>query len=295
MAQLSVVGTDIPRIEGRGKVTGAARYSVDVTLPGLLWAKVLRGTEPHALITSIDTSEALALDGVRAIVTSTDLNGLLTGASIRDMPVLATDRVRFIGEPIAVVAADSAEIAEEAVTLIRVKYDVLPSALDAETAMQPSAPIIHPDRSSYPGAPDLPPTPNIQGFTRVAKGDVEDGFASADRIFEHTFRTASMHQGYIEPRASTVLVEADGTVRVWASCQAPYGLRNLLAKLLQLPPDQVIVETTPVGGSFGAKGAVGLEPALYALAKPRRGPSNTFPARRRSSSRVGHATRPSSP
>lgn len=267
MPTFSVVGTDVPRIEGRQKVTGAARYTVDVALPGTLTARVLRATVPHATITRIDTSAAQALPGVRGVVTGADLGGLRTGASIRDMPVLAVDRVRFVGEPIAIVAADNADIAEEALKAIVVEYDELPAELDAQTAMRPEATIIHPERSSYTGAPELPETPNIQGYTRIAKGEIERGFAEADLIFEHTFRTSSMHQGYIEPRACTVNIDSDGTVRIWCSCQSPYGLRNLVAKLLELPPDQVIVESTPVGGSFGAKGSVGLEPALTALAR----------------------------
>lgn len=267
MPQFSVVGTDVPRIEGRSKVTGVACYTVDVSLPGMLCARVVRSQVPHATLKRIDTSAARAVPGVHGVVTGADLGGLRTGASVRDMPVLAIDRVRFVGEPIAVVAAESAEIAEEALGLIQVEYEELPTVFDAEAATRSNATILHPDRADYAGAPELPPKPNLQGFTRIAKGELEQGFAEAELIFEHTFRTSSMHQGYIEPRACAVSAEADGTVRVWSSCQAPYGLRNLLAKLLELSPDQVVVESTPVGGSFGAKGSVGLEPALHALSK----------------------------
>ncbi|MFN0070497.1 MAG: xanthine dehydrogenase family protein molybdopterin-binding subunit, partial [Chloroflexota bacterium] len=267
MPTLTVVGTSVPRIEGRPKVMGTARYTVDVSLPGMLTARVLRSTVAHAIIRSIHTDAARALPGVRAVITGQDLGGLLTGASIRDMPVLAGDRVRFVGEPLAMVAADDADIAEAALHLIQVNLEEIAAELDVEAAMKPAATIIHPDRSKYSGAPNLPPTPNIQGFTSIAKGDIEQGFADSDFVFEHTFRTASMHQGYIEPRACMVNIEGDGTVHVWSSCQSPYGLRNLLAKLLNLPNDQVIVEATPVGGSFGAKGSVGLEPALHALAR----------------------------
>jgi CO/xanthine dehydrogenase Mo-binding subunit len=240
---------------------------VDVTLPGTLTARVLRSTVPHAVINNIDASAALTLPGVAAVVTGADLQGLCTGASIRDMPVLATGRVRFVGEPVAVVAANDPDTADAALALIRLDLTELPSVFDVESALTESAPIIHPERSSYAGAPELPDIPSIQGYTDINKGDVEQGFAEAELVFEHTFRTSSMHQGYIEPRACMVNVESGGTVRVWSSCQSPYGLRNLLAKLLELPADQVIVESTPVGGSFGAKGSVGLEPALHALAK----------------------------
>jgi CO/xanthine dehydrogenase Mo-binding subunit len=277
MPALSVVGTSVPRSEGRSKVTGDARYTVDASLPGVLTARVLRSTVPHAVIKGIDSSAALALPGVRGVVTGADLHGLRTGASIRDMPVLAWERVRFVGEPIAMVAAGDADSAEAALALIKLDLDELPAEFDVEAAMSTSATTIHPDRSSYPGAPELPDTPNIQGYTRIQKGDVEDGFAQAELVFEHTFRTSSMHQGYIEPRACMVNIDPDGTVRVWSSCQSPYGLRNLLAKLLELPTDRVIVESTPVGGSFGAKGSVGLEPALHALARATGAPVKYVP------------------
>src|SRR5215203_4619682 len=161
MPTLSVVGTSVPRIEGSPKVTGGARYTVDVTLPGVLSARVLRSTVPHAVIKGIDTSAALALAGVEAVVTGKDLGGLCTGAAIRDMPVLATDRIRFVGEPIAVIAAQDADSAEAALGLIKLDLKELPSVFDVESAMSESAEILHPHRSSYAGAPELPDTPNL--------------------------------------------------------------------------------------------------------------------------------------
>jgi CO/xanthine dehydrogenase Mo-binding subunit len=265
--QLRVVGASVPRIEGREKVTGATHYAVDVKRPGMLWARILRSQVPHATLGSIDVAAARALPGVHAVLTGADIGGLRVGVAVRDMPVLCTERVCYAGDPIAAVAAESAECAEQALGLIQVEYHEQPSVFDAELAMSADAPLLHPNRAAYGGAPELPPIPNLQGFNLIAKGDVEQGFAEADLVFEHTFRTPSSHQGYIEPRGCVVEIDGDGTLRVWSSCQSPYGLRDALARVLGLPPDDVVVESTAVGGSFGAKGSLGPEPIAYFLAR----------------------------
>src|SRR5689334_21547838 len=195
MAGLRVVGTDVPRIEGREKVTGATRYTVDIQLPGMLWARVLRSQVPHATLRGIDTAAARALPGVRAVLTGADIGGRRMGAAIRDMPILAAERVCYLGDPVAAVAADSPEIAEHALDLIAVEYDELPGVFDAVEAMSESAPEVHPERSSYIGAPELPAIRNLEGYNLIEKGNMEEGFARADRVFEQTFRTPSCHQG----------------------------------------------------------------------------------------------------
>jgi CO/xanthine dehydrogenase Mo-binding subunit len=265
MAELRVVGTSVPRIEGHDKVTGTTRYTVDVQLPGMLWARVLRSQVPHATLRRVDASAARSLPGVYSVLTGADLGGLRIGSTIRDMPILAADRVCFLGDPIAAVAAETPDIAERALALIQVDYDELPAVFDAVEAMSDAAPVVHPNRASYIGAPDLPPIPNIQGYNLLEKGSLEEGFALADRVFEHTFRTPSCHQGYIEPHAC--VIDVGDMVRVWSSCQSPYGLRDALARLLDVAPDRVVVESTAVGGSFGAKGSIGPEPIAYFLAK----------------------------
>ena len=267
MQQLRVVGTDVPRIEGRDKVTGRTRYTVDVELPGMLWAKIVRSQVPHARLRRIDTSAARAVPGVHAVLTGADIGTLHMGVALRDMPVLCTDVVRFAGDPIAAVAAETAQIAEQAASLIDVEYEELPAVFDALSAMSDTAPLLHPDRAGYVGAPDLPATPNLQGYNVVGKGDVKQGFAEADLVFEHTFHTPASHQGYIEPRACVVDVLEDGRLRVWSSCQSPYALRDALARLFERPVDQVVVEAIAVGGSFGAKGSLGPEAIACLLAK----------------------------
>ena len=268
MESLRIVGTDVPRVEGREKVTGATRYATDAHLPGMLWARVLRSAVPHARITAINVEKARALAGVHAVLTGADIGGIRIGAAMRDMPVLCTDRVRFMGDPVAAVAAESPGLAERALDLIEVEYAELPTVFDAERAMAQDAPLLHPDRDTYIGAPELPAAiPNLQGYNLIQKGDVEQGFREADLVFEHTFRTPACHQGYIEPHGCLVDIREDGELRVWSSCQSPYGLRDSLTRLLELSPDKVVVESTAVGGSFGAKGSVGPEPIAYFLAK----------------------------
>jgi len=267
MQELRVVGRDMVRIEGHAKVTGATRYAVDVQLPGVLWARVLRSQVPHARLARIDISAARSLPGVHAVLTGAEVGDRRVGVAIHDMPILAVDRVCYAGEPIAAVAAESAAIADQALALIEVEYEELPAVFDVLQAMDDAAPLIHSDRTSYAGAPELPPITNLQGYNLIEKGDVEAGFAEAELVFEHTFRTAACHQGYIEPHACIAQVNPDGSVHVWSSCQSPYGLRDALARLLELPKESVVVESTAVGGSFGAKGSVGPEPIACVLAR----------------------------
>src|SRR5438105_7037246 len=185
MQQLRLVGTDVPRIEGPDKVTGASLYAVDVQLPGMLYARIFRSQVPHARLERLDASAARAVPGVHAVLTGADIGDLRMGVTIKDMPVLCTDRVRFVGDPIAAVAAETPERAEEAVSRIEVDYAELPAVFDVDAAMAEDAPIVHPDRGAYHGAPELPPITNLQGFNLIQKGDIEQGFATADRIFEH--------------------------------------------------------------------------------------------------------------
>ena len=199
----NTVGKPIGRVEGPTKVTGAATYSADIRLPAMIWGKALRSPWPHARIVRIDTSAAERLPGVLAVLTARDLPDLLIGRRVYDMPVLAKDRVRFIGEKVAVVAAEDPDVAEEALGTIEVDYEELPAVFDAQEAMQADAPLLHPQYRLYPHAPakyfsDLP---NVHSHVTWQLGNVEQGFAAATQIFEHTFTTHYVHQGYIEPHA----------------------------------------------------------------------------------------------
>jgi CO/xanthine dehydrogenase Mo-binding subunit len=262
-----IVGQPIGKLEGIGKVSGQARYSGDVTLPGLVWGKALRSPLPHARIVRIDTSRAMALPGVLAVLTAQDLPNILVGRRMFDMPMLARDRVRFIGEKVAAVAAVDPDIAEEALALIDVEYEDLPAVFDPVEAIQAGAPILHENPAAYDGAPAERPHPNVQSVLRFKLGDVEAGFRQADRVFEHTFRTQLDHQGYLEPHAGVVAIDDDGRVQVWASNKMPFRLKELLSHALQRPPEQIRVNLTPIGGDFGGKGSLMDLPLAYHLAR----------------------------
>jgi len=262
-----IVGQPIGKLEGIGKVSGQARYSGDVTLPGLVWGKALRSPLPHARIVRIDTSRARALPGVLAVLAAQDLPDILVGRRMFDMPMLARDRVRFVGEKVAVVAAADPDIAEEALALIDVEYEDLPAVFDPVDAIKAGAPVLHENPAAYEGAPAERPHPNVQSVLRFKLGDVGAGFGQADRIFEHTFRTQLDHQGYLEPHAGVVAIDDDNRIQVWASNKMPFRLKELLSHALKRPPEQIRVNLTPIGGDFGGKGSLMDLPLAYHLAR----------------------------
>ena len=221
MAKKQVVGNPTPRVEGEYKVTGKAMYAVDVTLPGMLWGKCLRSPIPYGRIKSIDVSKALELPGVKTIVTGEEVTGLRIGRKLYDMPILADGVVRFIGEKVAAVAAEDELIAEEAVNLIEVEYEELDPALDPVEAMEPSAPLLHPDVQSYDGLPAKLDAPsNAFIIVKWKKGDIEAGFRQADVTVENTFSTSQVHHAYLEPHSCVVQAEPDGSAEIWA-CGEP--------------------------------------------------------------------------
>jgi CO/xanthine dehydrogenase Mo-binding subunit len=262
------VGKPLPRIEGVDKVTGKTQYAADVPIAGVLWGKVLRSPVPHARIVRIDTSKARTLSGVRAVLTGADLPPVYVGSRMKDMPVLARERVRFVGDPVAAVAAESRETAAEAVSLIEVEYDELPAVYDPEDALRPGAPILHENRSQYRNAPPVPDgMPNLQSTMVWKNGDLEAGFKRAYRIFEHTFRTQLTHHGYLEPHACMVKVDPAGKVEIWACNKAPYELRDRLAEDLEIPKERIKVHIMSVGGDFGGKASLIDVPVCYFLAE----------------------------
>jgi len=257
MSELKVVGTAVPRAEGSDKVSGRTLYAADVNLPGTLWAKILRSPHPHARILNIDVSKAQRIRGVKAILTGSQVQGHLIGKQIRDMPVLCWDRVRFVGDRVAAVAAESVDAAQEAVNVIDVDYESLAAVFDPLEAMQLSAPRLHDDVTVYDGGPKDKLAPDLHnGLTRLAykKGDVEKGFREADLVLEHVFHIPGRHQGYLEPHAALVAIDADGRIQVWISAKNPFGVRSQLAKCLQLPEERIRINVVNVGGEFGGKG-----------------------------------------
>ena len=262
------VGKPIPRLEGAEKVSGKLRYAADVEIPGALWAKILRSPLPHARIEKIDTSQAAQLPGVHAVITGADIPPVMVGLRMKDMPLLARERVRFVGEPIAAVAADSVEIANEALNLIDVQYEELPYVTDPLKAIEPGTVVLHDNPAGYKNAPErATELPNIQSYGQWSNGDVEAGFKKAARIFEHTFRTPLGFHAYIEPNACTVRVNDDGQIEIWASNKAPFTLRDRVARDLNLDAAKIKVHILPVGGDFGGKTSVVEVPVCYFLAQ----------------------------
>ncbi len=262
------VGKAVPRLEGGEKVTGKTLYAADVVVPDALWAKILRSPLPHARILNIDCLKAIQLPGVHAVITGSDIPPILTGLRMKDMPVLARDLVRYVGEPVAAVAADSAEIAEEALSLIDVQYEALPFVTDPVEAIRPGAPVLHNNPAAYKNAPERDTElPNVQSYGKWSNGDLDAGFRKSARIFEHTFRTPLGFHAYIEPHACVVRIHNGDRIEVWASNKAPFTLRDRVARDLNLDPKNIKVHILSVGGDFGGKTSVIEVPVCYFLAQ----------------------------
>ena len=271
----SIIGANVGRVDGADKVSGQAIYGADVHFPDALWGKILRSPYPHARIKSIDTSKAWNVPGVKAIVTGKDEPEHYQGKSIRDIPVLCWDKVRYIGDKVAAVAAESADAADEACHLIDVEYEELPAVFDVLDAMKPDAPVLHDNAPAYDGAPaDImaPAGGNVVNKLAFGKGDIEKGFAEADLILEHTFRMPIHHQGYLEPQSFLVKIENDGTVNAWASTKGPFGSRGQFAKAAGIAPKQIHLQAVHVGADFGGKSGAGELPICYFLAKQSKRP-----------------------
>ena len=264
----SAIGRSITRGEGPDKVTGKSIYTADISVPGMLWGRVLRSPYPYARIVSIDTSKALALPGVYAVVTGQDVPETRVGRRMLDMPILAQDVVRFVGEKVAAVAAGSKDICDEALLLIEVEYEELDAVFDAEEAMESSAPDLHPDMDSYTGLPQ-PPSGIKNTFAHITweKGDIEQGFKESDIIFEHSFNAQLMHQAYIEPHACIVDASEGNQVNIWANNKDPYMLRDQVSAAWGVPTENIVLHPTSIGGDFGGKGSFMDVPLCYYLSK----------------------------
>lgn len=266
----SILETGERRVEGRSKVSGRAQYAADFQRPGMLWAAFVAGTEPHARIRSVDTAEAKKMPGVHAVLTGADVAGRYLGRAILDWPVLAHEKVHFVGQYVAAVAAETREIAEAAAATIVVHYDELPTVFEPADALKDGAVILHEDRSQYPFLYGKAPEqlhPNIQGRTLLERGDLEAGFKSAAHVFEHRFSTPRHHGGYLEPHATLVWIDPNETVHFVSTNKAPGALKRQLCVCFELPPEKVVVEQSHIGGDFGAKGLSIEEFPCYALAK----------------------------
>jgi CO/xanthine dehydrogenase Mo-binding subunit len=275
--ELKVVGTRPVRPDGVDKVTGRAQFGADMALPGMLWAKVVRSPHAHARIVKIDASRALALPGVKAVVTAGDFPDIpAEEAFVGEGPInfrdlsrncLARDKVLYEGHAVAAVAAISQSIADEAVGLVNVTYEVLPHVIDVEEAMQPDAPLLHDDLFTAGVEPKPAKPSNISKRVYFAKGNAETAFNGADVVVEGRYTTAPVHQAYIEPHACVVTVGADGQAVVCSSSQGQFMVRAYCAKLLGWEIANIRAVPLEIGGGFGGKTLVYLEPVALALSK----------------------------
>ncbi len=271
------VGTRPVRHDGLDKVTGRARFGADLSLPGMLTGAVLRSPHAHARIRSIDTSAAVATEGVRAVVTGADFPMLESEAGeggeaavdYRDLcrNIMARDKVLYEGHALAAVAATSRRVALAAVAAIEVDYEVLPHVLDVEEAMAPDAPLLHEDMITKGIEPTPEKPSNISARYVYDRGDLDKGFAEADVIVEREFTTEPVHQGYIEPHAVVADTGEDGRAVVWCSSQGHFMVRTHTAKLLGWEPSRVKVIPAEIGGGFGGKTTVYVEPVATLLSQ----------------------------
>jgi CO/xanthine dehydrogenase Mo-binding subunit len=264
------IGQRTIRPDGVDKVTGRAAFAADTTMPGMIWGKILRSPHPHARIRKIDTSKAEQLPGVKAVITARDVVDFPLDKSvmlgIQDMRwmcrnVMARENALFPGHPVAAVAATTEAIAAQACALIDVDYEVLPWSIEIDDALKPDAPILH-EFNTFEDKPS-----NITGKQEVKKGDIAAGFAKAEVIVERSFATRPVHQGYIEPHACLVSVTADGKATIWSSSQGQFMVRAMTAYLSGIPQSDIRAIPAEIGGGFGGKTIVYLEPLATLLAK----------------------------
>ncbi|MCZ6547093.1 MAG: xanthine dehydrogenase family protein molybdopterin-binding subunit [Deltaproteobacteria bacterium] len=256
--QLRYVGQNIPRVDGVDKVTGKAKFTGDLVIPGMLFGKILRSPYPHARIASIDASEAEAFPGVSSVLTSADISD--TDPYYNGRPVIAIQKARYVGEPVAAVAAEDEETAEEALSLIKVDYEELPSAVGLEAALRHGAPLIHENSKN-----------NICSHERVEKGNIEKGFAEAEEIFEDSFTFPMVYHYTMEPHSVIADFKEEG-ITVWSSSQHPFQVRGDLSRIFGVPLDRVRIVIPYLGGGFGSKSYTKIEPLVVALARRARRP-----------------------
>ena len=271
------VGTNQIRPDGMDKVTGKARFGADFNLPGQLYGHVLRSPHAHARIKKIDTSKAAALAGVKAIVTSADFpeqeskmspaGEMMVNYNHITTNVMARDKVLYEGHAVAAVAATSNAIARKALKLIEVEYEILPHVIDPVEAMADDAPVLHDNLFTAGVTPTPTKASNVASRIELNKGDLDKGFAEADLIVEREFKTAPVHQGYIEPHACLAVVNQDQQAELWVTTQGHWIVRAHCARLLGWDTSQIKVTSSEIGGGFGGKTVVYLEPLALLLAQ----------------------------
>lgn len=266
--EYSYVGKGIERQDAFEKVTGDAIYTQDIELPGMLYAKFKKSSKPHAKIVNIDTKEAEDLTGVRVVITGKDVP-FKFGKYIEDRDALAREKVRYVGEPVAAVAADTEEIAEKAVELIDVEYEELEPVFDIQESKKEDSPLIHDEIGEYDHAPFIYPQAdsNVASHFKLRKGDVEDGFEEADTIVENTFFQPQTQHVEMETHTTVAQWTSEDKLRVWTSCQSPFVVRENLSHIFDIPIGNVDVQAPYLGGGFGGKAGINWEPLPTILSR----------------------------
>jgi CO/xanthine dehydrogenase Mo-binding subunit len=262
------IGQDSPRVDASQKVTGSALFTDDIQFgPGLLHGRIVRSPLPHAVIKSIDTSQAEALPGVRAVVTGGAFPGYL-GLYLQDRHIFCRDRVRYVGDPVAGVVATTEDIAEKALELVKVEYEELAPVLDPVEGASDDAPLIHPDLGDYKVANFIFPKPgtNISNHFKIRKGDTEKAWPKCGAVIERTYRIPHVQHVPLETHTAVARADQDGSVTLWSSTQSPFAQRNLIAQALGKSQSDVRVVGHYVGGGFGAKAGVTMEALVVAMA-----------------------------
>lgn len=267
MSSLSVVGKRMNRIDSISKVTGQSQYVNDINLPGMLYGKLLRSPYPHAKINNINTQKALKLRGVKAVATAEDMLDRKHHWMMKDQTVFARSKVLYFGQPVAGVAAIEEDIAEEALDLIEVDYQELPSVSTPDEAMKPNAPLLHEKLESYQTIlPTHRKYGNVCAHLEYSRGDVDKGFKESAFVFEDEFSTQRVYHAYTETRGTIAVAESSGRIIVWQNTQTPFADREDLRDIFNLPLHKIRVISTVVGGAFGGKGNVYLAPYAVILA-----------------------------
>jgi CO/xanthine dehydrogenase Mo-binding subunit len=257
--ELKYVGHSVARVDGVEKVTGKAKFVGDLIIPGMLHGKILRSTYPHARIRSIDASNAESLSGVVAVLTAADIADL--NAIYNGRPVIAMNKVHYVGEPVAAVAALDLATAEEALALIEVDYEELPAVVGMDAAIRQDAPLIHEEKGS-----------NIGTHEKVERGNIDEGFAQSDVIVEDTFTFPMVYHYAMEPHSVIAQYDGDDEITVWSSAQHPFQVRGDISRLFKVPPSKVRMIINYLGGGYGSKSYTKFEPLAVALARKAKRP-----------------------
>lgn len=269
---MKYVGESFKRVDGVKKATGTLKYVDDLKPTRFLHASVKRSPHAHARILNINVKEAKKLKGVKAVITGREFSGAKcckrVGLYLEDKTFLAVEKVIYVGEAVAAVAAETKEIADEAVKLIEVEYEILPKVINARKALDKDAPLVHPNLANYKYAPIFFPEPNtnISNHFKLRKGDVEKGFEESDLIVENEFFVPHIQHAPIENHSAIAQIDADGALTVWASCQSPYAVRQALSVAFDIPLNKLRVISPAIGGGFGSKAGTTLEGIIIPLA-----------------------------